>query len=72
MMTKSSGLEIYNNEMHIHYDPHIMEVSQKHICPHSLNKCHDCMRINKMKAEAEQENMPHRSHNEKGLRHQER
>lgn len=44
-----------------------MDASHKHICPHSLNKRHDCMRINKMKAEAEEENTPHHCLNEKGL-----
>lgn len=44
-----------------------MDTSHKHICPHLLNKRHDYMRINRMKAEAEEENTPHHCLNEKGL-----
>lgn len=45
--------------MRIHYDPHIMEASQKHICSILLNKCHDCVKIKMMTDEEDQERTPH-------------
>lgn len=55
MVTKSSGLGDIVQVLPIHYDPHITEASQKHICSLLLNRCRDCTRTKTAKDEANQE-----------------